>query len=176
MSLSMYHVTSTVTDQMLSALNRVIEHGEALVESGTMSADDLMAHKFTEDMFDLSQQVWRACDHARAIQRLAGVEVPLFDQRTPPQLSIQEAKDLIAKTLSDAKAITVDQLEGSEERVVEIIARGNPVRFKGEDYLLRMAIPQITFHVTTAYDLVRQAGAELGKRFYLGNVFEYVIE
>ena len=74
-----------------------------------------------------------------------------------------------------SRSITEGELEGANERIVEITARGKPTRFKGQDYLLRFAIPQMGFHVTTAYCLVRQSGADLGKRHYLCDVFDYTL-
>ena len=109
-------------------------------------------------VLSLSLQVWRGSDNARAGARLAGRDIPPFTEMG--ELSIEDARKLVNDTLALMRSISEDELEGAEDKTVEITARGQPTRFRGEDYLLRFAIPQMGFHVTTAYGLVRKAGAD----------------
>lgn len=171
MAISLFHLVRTETEQMLTAMLNVLDHAEALVKAGKIEEDALMASSLAPDMFSLSLQVWRGSDNARAAARLAGRNVPPFTEMN--ELSIDEARELVNDTLVTMRSISEEELDGAEDRTVEITARGQPTRFKGHDYLLRFAIPQMGFHVTTAYCLVRKAGAEIGKRHYLCDVFEY---
>ena len=174
MSISIFHLAGTETEQMMTAMLNVLDHAEGLVKAGTIEEDALMASSLVPDMLSLSLQVWRGSDNARVAARLAGRDVPPFTEMS--EMSIEEARKLVNDTLALMRSISEDDLEGSEDRTVEIIARGQPTRFKGEDYLLRFAIPQMGFHVTTAYCLVRMAGADLGKRHYLCDVFDCTVE
>jgi hypothetical protein len=174
MAISIFHLVRTETEQMLTALLNVIDHAEGLVKDGKIEEAALMASSLAPDMLSLSIQVWRASDNARAAARLAGRDTPPFTDMG--ELTIEEARDRVNETLALVRSISEDELEGAEDKTVEIIARGQPTRFKGQDYLLRFAIPQMGFHVTTAYGLVRQAGAELGKRHYLCDVFDYTVD
>lgn len=158
----------------MNALLNVLDHAEGLVKEGKIEEDDLMASNLAPDMMSLSMQVWRGSDNARAIGRLAGQEIPHFTEMG--DLTIKEARQLVNDTLALVRSISEEDLEGAEDRTVEITARGKPTRFRGEDYLLRFAIPQMGFHVTTAYGLVRKAGADIGKRHYLCDVFEYTVD
>ena len=173
MAISLFHLVRTETEQMMTAMLNVLEHAEGLVEAGKIEEDALMASSLAPDMFSLSLQVWRGSDNARAAARLAGRDVPPFTEMG--ELSIEEARELVNGTLTLMRSISEDELEGAEDKTVEITARGQPTRYKGQDYLLRFAIPQMGFHVTTAYCLVRKAGAELGKRHYLCDVFDYTL-
>ena len=173
MAISFFHLVRTETEQMMTAMLNVLEHAEGLVEAGKIEEGALMASSMAPDMFSLSLQVWRGSDHARAAARLAGRDVPPFTEMG--ELTIEEAQEVVNGTLSLMRSISEDELEGAEDKTVEITARGQPTRFKGQDYLLRFAIPQMGFHVTTAYCLVRKAGAELGKRHYLCDVFDYTL-
>ena len=174
MAISMFHLVRTETEQMMTAMLNVLDHAEGLVKAGTIKEDTLMSSSFAPDMLSLSHQVWRASDNARAAARLAGREVPHFHAMMG-ELSITEARALVSETLEIMRSISEEELEGAEDKMVEIIARGQPTRFKGQDYLLRFAIPQMGFHVTTAYCLVRKAGADLGKRHYLCDVFDHTL-
>ena len=174
MAISIFHLVRTETEQMLTAMLNVLDHAEGLVKAGKIEEKALMESRLAPDMLSLSLQVWRGSDNGRAAARLAGRDTPPF--KDMGELTIAEARDLVNDTLSLMRSISEDELEGSEEKIIEITARGEPTRFKGQDYLLRFALPQMAFHVTTAYDLVRHAGADLGKRHYLCDVFDYTVD
>ena len=174
MAISIHHLARTETEQTMTALLNVLEHAEGLVKDGKIEEDALMASSLAPDMMSLSMQVWRGTDNARAIGRLAGQDLPHYTEMG--DLTIEAARQLVNDTLELARSISEEELDGAEDRTVEITARGNPTRFRGEDYLLRFAIPQMGFHVTTAYGLVRKAGADIGKRHYLCNVFDYTVD
>ena len=173
MSISIFHLAATETEQMMTAMLNVLDHAEGLVKAGKIEEGALMASSLAPDMLSLSLQVWRGSDNARVAARLAGRDVPPFTEMG--ELSIEGARKLVNNVLALKRSVSEDELEGAEDRVVEIIARGQPTRFRGGDYLLRFAIPQMGFHVTTAYGLVRKAGADLGKRHYLCDVFDYTV-
>ena len=173
MSISIFHLAGTETEQMMTAMLNVLDHAEMLVKAGTIEEGALMASSLAPDMLSLSLQVWRGSDNARVAARLAGRDVPPFTEMG--ELSIGEGRKLVNDSLLLMQSVSEVELEGAEDRTVEIIARGKPTRFRGEDYLLRFAIPQMGFHVTTAYGLVRKAGADLGKRHYLCDVFDYTV-
>jgi hypothetical protein len=173
MAISIFHLARTEIELMMTAMLNVLDHAEGLVKAGTIEEDALMASSLAPDMLSLSLQVWRGADNARVGARLAGRDIPPFTEMG--ELSIEEARKLVNDTLALMRSISEDELEGAEDRTVEITARGKPTRFRGEDYLLRFAIPQMGFHVTTAYGLVRKAGADLGKRHYLCDVFDYTV-
>lgn len=174
MAISIFHLVRTETEQMMTAMLNVLDHADGLVKAGSIAEDNLMSSSLAPDMLSLSHQVWRGSDNARAAARLAGRDVPHVHDKMG-ELSIQGARALVNDTLTLVRSISEDELEGAEDKTVEIIARGKPTRFKGQDYLLRFAIPQMGFHVTTAYCLVRKAGADLGKRHYLCDVFDYTM-
>lgn len=173
MSISTFHLVRTETEQMMNAMLNVLNHAAGLVEANKIQESELMASSLAPDMLSLSLQVWRGSDNARAAVRLAGRDVVPFTEMG--ELSIEDGRKLVNDTLLLAQSVSEEELEGAEDRTVEIIARGKPTRFRGEDYLLRFAIPQMGFHVTTAYGLVRKAGADLGKRHYLCDVFDYTV-
>lgn len=173
MAISIFHLVRTETEQMLTAMLNVLDHAEGLVKAGKIEEAALMESRLAPDMMSLSLQFWRGSDNGRAAARLAGRDTPPFDKMG--ELSIAEARDLVNDTLSLMRSISEDEMEGAEEKTIEITARGKPTRFKGQDYLLRFAIPQMAFHTTTAYCIVRQAGADLGKRHYLCDVFDYTL-
>jgi hypothetical protein len=107
-----------------------------------------------------------ATDHAKgAVARLSGREVPKFDDT---ETTFEELKARIAKTLAFIKSVPAGEIDGSEAREITLTIGGNPRSFSGQQYLLHFALPNFFFHTTTAYDILRHKGVELGKRDFIG--------
>ena len=120
------------------------------------------------DMFTLARQVQIACDTAKgAVARLAGLDIPKHEDT---EKTIPELKARIAKTLAFIESVGAAKIDGSEEREVVLKMRGQDVKLAGLHYLLAQAWPNFYFHVTTAYNILRANGVELGKRDYIGNI------
>ena len=119
-------------------------------------------------MFPLSRQLHIACDFAKgATARLAGIEVPGWpdDEKT-----FAEFKERLSKTSGYVQGFKAAQIDGSEDREIVLKMRDSTRTFKGQAYLLHFVLPNFFFHATTAYDILRHNGVELGKRDFLGQV------
>jgi hypothetical protein len=107
-----------------------------------------------------------ACDQAKsACARLAGIEPPKHEDS---EQSFAELQARIAKTLDFVESVRPAQLEGSETREVVLKLRSGELRLQGLDYLFSHAYPNFYFHVTTAYNILRRNGVELGKKDFVG--------
>lgn len=129
----------------------------------------LMQARLAPDMHPLPKQVQIACDLAnRACARLAGVEPPSFPDT---EASFAELKARLARTLQTIEAIDPAAFDGAEDREVSVMRPdGSGYRFSGRDYLLRFALPNFFFHVTTAYAVLRHSGVQLGKPDFMAHV------
>ena len=166
--ISMYNASAPVFKQLLTALNAILDKAQAHVTSHKVDAATLLQASLFPEMFNFTRQVQIAADFAKGVTaRLAGVEVPVYDDS---ETSFSELKTRIEKTLLFIASIKPEQINGSEAK--EIITRpGTPKekKFNGQNYLLHYGIPQFFFHVTTAYDILRSQGVEIGKRDYMGS-------
>ena len=166
MPLSMYQASVPVFQQMLKALAANLDKGAAFADAKGISHADLIAARLAPDMFPLSRQVQIATDHAKgATARLSGRENPKYEDT---ESSLSELKARIAKTLDFVSGIPASEIDGSEERDITITVAGQPRTLKGQRYLIHNALPNFFFHVTTAYDILRHKGVEVGKRDYMG--------
>ncbi len=167
MSLSMYTASVPVFQQLLSALAGVLAKAEAHATERKIEPAALLQARLFPDMFALAKQVQVACDFAVSVSaRLAGAEIPAqeFGDQT-----FDDLQQRIAATLAFIGALDAARFEGSEAR--EIVLRpGTPKerRIGGQAYLLSYGLPQFFFHVTTAYDLLRHNGVEIGKKDFMG--------
>ncbi|MBS1209027.1 MAG: hypothetical protein H6R19_1425 [Proteobacteria bacterium] len=167
MSISMYDASSPRFVSMLRSLDAILAKAEAHAAARKIDPAVLLAARLFPDMFAFTRQVQIACDHAKgAVARLAGVEVPKFEDT---EQSFTDLHARIAKTIAFIESVSAAQLNGSEERDVTLKVGGQDMTFKGQAYLLGFAQPNFHFHVVTAYNILRHNGVEIGKRDYLGN-------
>ncbi|MBV8273076.1 MAG: DUF1993 domain-containing protein [Cupriavidus sp.] len=166
MALSMYDVSVPVFIRALTNLSAILEKGAAHAKAQGMDASELIQTRLIADMDPLSAQVQRASDSSKGCAaRLAGVETPSFPDN---ETTFRELQERIAKTIAYLKTIQPAQLEGSETRPVELKLHSGPITFDGKSYLLGFALPNFYFHVTTAYDILRHKGVQIGKMDFLG--------
>ena len=117
-------------------------------------------------MFALTRQVQIATDMSKgAAARLAGLEVPSYEDN---ESTFEELLARLTKTIAFLESIKPEQLEGAETRHIELMVRDTKREFVGLDYLLRWVQPNVYFHITTTYNILRHNGVELGKRDFLG--------
>jgi hypothetical protein len=118
-------------------------------------------------MYNLARQVRAATDHAaNAAGRLAGKELPKFAN---DETTIGQLKDRIAKTIEYLKSVKQNEVDGTEGKDISItFPNGNTRQFTGQSLLLGNSLPNFWFHTTTAYDIVRHCGVEVGKRDFMG--------
>jgi hypothetical protein len=152
---------------MLLALSDVLKKGEEHAQNRKFDPAVLLQSRLFPDMLPLVRQVQIACDFAKSVPaRIAGVEVAAYEDS---EQSFAELQQRIAKTLALIEGMTAEQLNGSA--VKEVVLRpGTPKEKKltVEDYALKYGMPQFFFHVTTAYNLLRHNGVEIGKKDYMG--------
>ena len=168
MKISMYQASAPRFVHTLRNLSTILDKAEAYAEAKKIDPAVPGSLRLIADMFPLARQVQIACDTAKgAVARLAGVEIPKHEDT---EKTIPELKARIAKTLDFIQSVPVAKIDGSEEREVLLKMRGQDVKLAGLQYLLAQAWPNFYFHVTTAYNILRANGVELGKRDFIGNV------
>ncbi|MEO5962749.1 MAG: DUF1993 domain-containing protein [Thermomonas sp.] len=163
----MHQASVPVLTRALSNLKHVLSLGEAHAIARGFDPALLVQARLTPDMLPLVRQVQIACDMARrGCARLAGIE---------PEAVADDEADFAAlyaridRTCENITAYTDAQIDGSEEREIVVKMRNyDELRFNGRDYLLNYVVPNLFFHSTTVYALLRQSGVPLGKLDFMG--------
>ena len=169
MPLSMYEVSVPLFVQTLKGLDGVLDKAAAHYEANGMDFSELVSSRFAPDMFTFAEQIQRACHHSTlAVSRYAQADQPDVARA---QDSLEGFKAQIATALAFLENISPDQCEGSEDREAKFEVRIGEISFTGRDMLIHFSIPQVMFHATTAYDLIRHAGVEVGKQDFLHDAF-----
>lgn len=166
MSLSMSSASLPVFRQSLGHLRHIVQKGINDAQARGYAPQVLMQARLAPDMLPFSRQVTVACDVVKIWgHRMQGLEPPTYpnDETTLEQLQAR-----IDRTLAWLATLPADVLDGAEECDITMPAgHGQTKTLRGEDYLKHWAIPNLFFHITTAYAILRHNGVPLGKRDFL---------
>jgi hypothetical protein len=162
----MYSASVPVLIRGLTNLSGILQKAQAHVEAHKLKPEALIEFRLFPNMLPLKNQVYIATDNAKGCgARLAGITPPVFEDT---ENSFPDLVARVGKTIDFLKTLKSAQVDGSEENTIVLKFRTSERTFKGQDYLLGYALPNFFFHVTTAYDILRHNGVDLGKTDYLG--------
>ncbi|MBU3557571.1 DUF1993 domain-containing protein [Polynucleobacter sp. Ross1-W9] len=166
MAISMYQVSIPQFTKMLTNLSNILKKGEEFAGAKGLDSKVLVEGRLAPDMFPLTKQIQIACDLVKnGMARIAGVESPKFED---DEVTFADLQERIAKTIAFANSLKPEQINGTEAKEIKFSIKEWSFEFVGEQYLLTWITPNFYFHVTTAYDILRHNGVEIGKTDYLG--------
>ncbi len=156
----------TAMIRQLGALRGVLQKAEEHCVAKGIDQSAILQFRLFPDMLPFWRQVTIACDHAKgAAHRLAGKEVPSIPD---VETSLAELRDRIDRTIAVVQAVPAEAFTGAEDRLVHLRTRAGEMTLSGSDYLWGFALSNLFFHATTAYNILRHNGVELGKSDFLG--------
>lgn len=167
MTSPIYTASIPVFKQMLGGLSGVLAKAEAHVAAKKIDPNALLQARLFPDMFTLLRQVQVATDFAKSVSaRLAGVDVPKLDDNEQTFADLQAR---ITTVLTFIEGLEVALFEEAATREI-VTQAGTPKekRFTGASYIFNYGLPHFFFHTTTAYDILRHNGVEVGKKDYIG--------
>lgn len=166
MPISMSSASLPVFNTMLSNLDHMLDKAQNFVDAKGCDPLAITQYRLAPDMLPFTRQILIACDAAKnGVARLSGVEAPKFadDEQTIPEL-----KARIAKTLAYLATVPAQALDGTESKEVTFpVGKDAAKTMLGQAYLTTWVLPNVFFHVVTAYNILRHNGVDLGKRDYL---------
>jgi hypothetical protein len=167
MPISMYQASVPRFVNILGNLSKILDKAQIHADAKKIDTVALTSYRLFPDMLPMSSQVQIACDTAKGVvARLAGVENPVHEDN---ETMLADLKARIAKTIAFIQTVTPEQIDGTEDKEIVIKRGDKETRYIGMQFLLGHAVPNFYFHVTTAYNILRHNGIEIGKRDYLGN-------
>ncbi len=166
MTISMYQASAPVFTRMLTQLKVILDKTTTHAAAKKIDDSVYLTARLYPDMLPMGRQIHIACDFAKGCcARLAGIEIPKYEDN---EMTFADFQARIDKTIAFVASIAPAQIDGQEDRDISLTIAGNPVTFKGQAYLLHMALPNFYFHLTTAYAILRHNGVEIGKGDFLG--------
>lgn len=166
MTLSMYQASVPVFVRALTNLAHVLQKGAEHAKARQVSDEVLLQTRLIPDMLPLVKQVQIACDMAtRGAARLAGVEPQAFEDN---ETTLEQVQSRIKRSIEYVQTFTPAQIDGSEARAVLLKMRTGELNFEGQAYLFNFVLPNLFFHCTTSYNILREAGTDIGKTDFIG--------
>jgi uncharacterized protein len=161
----MYHQLISQCTQSLKNLETCLDKAEQYATAKNFDVDVLMTSRIAPDMHHFIYQVQSACDYVKAAAAwLSGRTLPRHEDN---ERTIDELRARIRKTVVFTESVKESDYVGAAKREVNVSwAPGKAIR--GEDYLLQVAIPNVFFHISMAYAILRHNGVDVGKRDFLG--------
>ncbi len=167
------HMTTSLYDLTVPVFTRMLKNSRVWIDKAVEHAEKkkfdpgiLMGMRLAPDMFPFSRQIQSSSDNAKGcVARLAGIEVPRYEDT---EQTLAELQARIDKTVAFLDGIQAATLDGSEDREIVYNTGRHERRFKnGLEYVRTFALANFFFHTTTAYSILRHNGVELGKIDYL---------
>lgn len=166
MSISMSSASLPIFKTMLANLKHLLIKAQAHADAKKFDSLVLAQYRLAPDMLPFTRQILIACDASKlCIARLSGVEAPKFDDT---ETTLTDLMHRIEKTLAWLETVPASAVDGSESKSITFpVGKDKTRTMTGEDYLKHWALPNVFFHVTTAYAILRHNGVEIGKADYL---------
>jgi hypothetical protein len=163
----MYSLAVTQANKMLANTLGIMQKAEEFAASKKIDVNVFVQDRLAMDQLPFVKQIQIASDSAKFMAaRLSATEPPKFEDN---ETTWPELKTRIQKTIDFIKTCKAEKFQGWEERRVPIgFMPGKYVI--GAEYLHEMAMPNLYFHITTAYSILRHRGVPVGKMDYLGNI------
>ena len=166
--MSMSNASIPVFEIGLNALSALLDKVQAYAEAKSIDPTVLLNARLFPDMFAFTRQVQSACDQAKnGGARLAGIDPPSYEDN---ETTIAELKARIAQTVAFVKTLDTKKIDESANREITLPLGPNKGHMKGADFLNHFVVPNFHFHVTTAYNILRHCGVEIGKRDFIGAI------
>lgn len=153
--------------QTLKNFEVCLDKAEQFAREKTFDVNVLMSSRLAPDQRDFVFQVQSACDYVKAAAAwLSGQRPPVHEDN---ERTVDEVRLRVRKTLDFAQGVSESMFKGATERSVSLSWKPGKV-MRAEDYVLQMTIPNVYFHIVTAYAILRHNGVDIGKMDYLGTI------
>ncbi len=161
----LFEITVPQFIKMLNNLVVILDKGAQFADHKKVEMEVLLNSRLAPDQFNLMRQIQIACDTAKlGVSRLTGKEAPTHDDK---EKTLSEIKARIESTIQYLKTFTEKDFSGAETKMITT-PRWEGKMLTGKDFLVHSVLPNVYFHVTTAYSILRHNGVEVGKKDYLG--------
>ena len=165
--MEMYDLSVPIFKKKLSILFAILQRTSQQISNGRLKSEDILNAQLTSDMWNFTRQVQMTTDFIKnGVARLAGIKFETFED---DEKSLAELQARLIRTISCLNEIKPEQINGAENRIIEIEIRKTKFEFTGSEFLQNFVTPNIYFHLSIAYGILRAKNIDLGKIDYLGH-------
>ena len=162
----MYDLSVPIFKKKLSIFFAILKRTNQQICDCSLSSEEILNAQLTSDMWNFTRQVQMTTDFIKnGVARLAGIKFETFEDN---EKSLAELQTRLIKTISCLNEVKPEQINGAENRIIEIEIRKTKFEFTGCDFLQNYITPNVYFHLSIAYGILRAKNIDLGKVDYLG--------
>jgi hypothetical protein len=160
-----YELTVTQFSKMLKNLDLILEKSAQYAEAKKIEVDVLLQSRLAPDQFNLIRQIQIACDSAKiGVAKLTAKDAPVHDDK---EITLPQLRRRISDTIAFISSVSEKDFAGANEKRITT-PRWEGKSLSGYEYLIQHTMPNVYFHITVAYEILRHNGLEIGKKDYLG--------
>ncbi len=153
--------------KMLKNLDSILDKGAAFADSKKFPMENLLNARLAPDQFNLTKQIQIACDSAKLnAARLTGKDAPVHEDNETNLMQLKERIQDVTKWLNSLNE--ADFKDASNKKITT--PRWDGKHLTGEEFVLEYGMPNLYFHISTAYAILRNNGIDIGKKDYLGEL------
>ncbi len=166
MAITLYSASVPVFIRFLGNLRHLVQRAQEDVLARKYDEQALVDFRLAPDMFPFRTQICIACDAAKlCASRISGIDAPKYENT---ESTLVDLVGRIDKTLEWLRTVPSEKIDGQDSKEITFTAGKESTRtMLAEDYLKTWALPNVFFHITTAYAILRHNGVDLGKIDYL---------
>ncbi len=166
MSLGMYQASVPVLVRILASSAAILDKAAAFCAAKKIEPGVIINYRLAPDMFALARQI----QIMTAVAGMAGSHLAGSDGPKLPEAAatFDDLKARIAATVSYLGGLKAAQIDGTEAKDLTVKLGPTEEKFKGQEFLLGWALPNVYFHATTTYAILRHCGVDIGKNDFLG--------
>lgn len=169
MAVSLYAAVVPPFQQILTSVAGLLDKAEAWCAEKGIAPEEIIQARLAPDMLPFAYQVKSTAVHS--IGAIEGVRRGTFSpDMSPPGESFAELAKRVGDARSALAALNPAEVDGFEGRSMRFDIRSYHVDFTAEQFLLSFSMPNFYFHATTAYDLLRMKGLQIGKVDFIGRL------
>lgn len=168
MAVSMYQASVPVCVRMMNNLKAIMKKSEEYAQSKKIDLDVFFNARLAPDMYPLARQIQVVSDTSKGCAaRLAGIDPPKFEDNEKTYAELYARLD---KTIAFLNTLKPEQIDGSEDKTITLKLPSVTLEMNGAQFLQQFSLPNLYFHATTAYGILRHNGVPLSKPDYIGKL------
>lgn len=168
MAIQLYDISVGSYLQIVGAFEGVLAKGLEHFKANGVDPNEVVESRMIADMLPFKFQVAAVAHHS--LGAIKGIQGGVFTPPSEIPSDYAGLQKLIADTHAGLKALTPAEVNACEGRDVLFQMRNFKIPFVAEGFIQSFSLPNLHFHATTAYDILRMKGVKLGKQDYLGTM------
>ena len=169
MSFSLYDATVPIWQQILGSVSGLVDKAQVHCAERKTDPASIIEWRLAKDMLPFGFQVKSTVAHS--IGAIEGLRKGVFSpDRSPWPDSFAGLQEKVSRAIIEIAALAPDEINAFVGRDMRFEFGERKIDFTAENFLVSFSLPNFFFHATTAYDILRAQGLEIGKRDFLGRL------